>query len=170
MATAIIDLQRNSYIHQIKEVTKERYYNSNMFLLCDVYDSGKNRTEEKEVFCKTIPIVDATHCINNNYNFVNKNNYHLPSAYNYNTFKKINDINNTAYIDVFCSFLFSNLTMKKKSPSFPEFYGSVNGIGEYKHDISEEYHDIKVEKPFNEVINKGFTLDMYVSESDEEEK
>ena len=161
-----IDLQRNYYLQKIKKITKERYYNSNMFLIGDIYDSSKNKIEEKELFCKCISITDAMHCINNNYNFVIKNNYHLPSAYNYNTFKKINDMNNTAYIDVFCSFLFSQLTYYKKNPSFPLYYGSVNGIGEYKYDITDDYQDIKIDKCFNKMINKAFTLDMYISDGE----
>ena len=161
-----IDLERNYYLKNIKEITKSRYYNSNMFLVSDIYNSSKNIIETKEIFCKTIPIVDVMHCINDNYNFVTKNNYHLPSAYNYNTFKKINDMNNTAYIDVFCSYLFGNLTYNKVSPSFALYYGSMNGIGDYKYDISDEYHEIKHEKCFNKCIDKGFKLDVYISESE----
>tara|TARA_Y100000389_G_scaffold81274_1_gene77846 strand:- start:1814 stop:3265 length:1452 start_codon:yes stop_codon:yes gene_type:complete len=161
-----MDLERNFYIRNIKDITKSRYYNSNMFLVSNIYDSSKNIIEEKEIFCKTIPIVDIMHCINDNYNFITKNNYHLPSAYNYNTFKKINDMNNTAYIDVFCSYLFGNLTYNKINPSFALYYGSMNGIGDYKYDISEEYHDIKNDKCFNKCIDKGFKLDVYISDSD----
>ena len=167
-ATLKMDLERNYYLKNIKEVTKKRYYNSNLFLISDIYDSAKNIIEEKEIFCKTIPIVDATHCVNNNYNFITKNNYHLPSAYNYNTFKKINDMNNTAYIDVFCSYLFGNLTYNKLNPSFALYYGSMNGIGSYKHDISDEYQDIKNDKCFNKCIDNGFKLDVYISDSNSE--
>ena len=161
-----IDLQRNFYIRKIKEIIKERYYHSNLILLGSIYDSSKNKIEEKEIFCKCISIVDAMHCIHNNYNFIIKNNYHLPSAYNYNTFNKINNMNNTAYIDVFCSFLFGQLTYYKKNPSFPLYYGSVNGIGEYKYDITDEYHDIKIDKNFNQMINKIFSLDIYISDEE----
>ena len=161
-----IDLERNYYLKNIKEITKSRYYNSNMFLVSDIYDSSKNIIESKEIFCKTIPIVDVIHCVNDNYNFITKNNYHLPSAYNFNTFKKINDMNNTAYIDVFCSYLFGNLTYNKINPSFALYYGSMNGIGDYKYDISEEYHEIKNDKCFNKCIDKSFKLDVYISESD----
>ena len=163
-----IDLNRNYYIKEIMDITKSRYYNSNMFLSSKIYNSAKNIIETKEIFCKTSPIVDVMHCINDNYNFVNKNNYHLPSAYNYNTFKKINDMNNTAYIDVFCSFLFGNLSYNKINPSFALYYGSVNGIGDYKYDISDEYHEIKYDKCFNKCVDKGFKLDVYISGSDNE--
>jgi len=132
----------------------------------NIYNECKNLTTEKELFCKSIPIVDPIQCINNNYNFVNHNNYHLPSNYNHNTFQKINDINNTAYIDVFCSYLFGNLSYQKISPSFPLFYGSANGIGDYNYDLSEDYMDIKNDKCFNENIDKGFQLEIYVSDSE----
>ena len=87
-----LDLKRNYYLKEITEIAKSRYYNSNMFLKGNVYNECKNITIETELFCKSIPIVDPIHCINNNYNFVNHSNYHLPSNYNYNTFHKINNI------------------------------------------------------------------------------
>ena len=43
-----IDLQRNFYIRKIKEIIKERYYHSNLILLGSIYDSSKNKIEEKE--------------------------------------------------------------------------------------------------------------------------
>ena len=45
---------------------------------------------------------------------------------------------------------------------------SMNGIGDYKYDISDEYHEIKNDKCFNKCIDKGFKLDVYISESDSE--
>ena len=162
-----IDMKRNFYLKEITEITKSRYYNSNMFLKGYVYNEKKNITLEKEFFCKSIPLLDPIHIINNNYNLVNHNNYHLPSNYNHNTFYKINDINNTAYIDVLCSFLFGNLTYHKKSPAFPLFYGSINGIGDYNYDLTEDYDDIKNDKCFNENIDKGFKLEIYVSDEEE---
>ena len=104
--------------------------------------------------------------LNNNYNIVSHNNHLLPSAYNYNTFNKINDIDNTAYIDVFFSFIASEITYNKINPSFPLYYGSFNGIGDYKYDITDEYHDIKIDKCFNEMIDKSFKLDVYLSDSE----
>ena len=161
-----IDMKRNYYLKEILEITKSRYYNSNMFLKGNVYNESKNITTECELFCKSIPILDPIHIVNNNYNLVNHNNYHLPSNYNYNTFHKINDMNNTAYIDVLCSFLFGNLTYHKKNPSFPLYYGSVNGIGDYNYDLTEDYDDIKNDRCFNENVDKGFKLEIYVSDDE----
>jgi hypothetical protein len=161
-----IDMKRNYYLKEVLEITKSRYYNSNMFLKGNVYNESKNIVTECEIFCKSIPILDPIHVVNNNYNLVNHNNYHLPSNYNYNTFHKINDMNNTAYIDVLCSFLFGNLTHYKKNPSFPLYYGSVNGIGDYNYDLTEDYDDIKNDRCFNENVDKGFKLEIYVSDDE----
>ena len=165
----IIDLDRRYFIKDIKDKIKERYYNSNLIIKGEVHDSSKNILEEKEIFCKSIPILDPIHAINNNYNLINKNNYHLPGSYNFNTFNKINDINNGAYIDVFCSFLFGKLTEKDILPCFALFYGSANGIGEYNYDITEEYDDYKIDKCFNQNIGKTFKLDIYLSDSDDDD-
>uniref|UniRef100_A0A6C0BUC7 Protein kinase domain-containing protein n=1 Tax=viral metagenome TaxID=1070528 RepID=A0A6C0BUC7_9ZZZZ len=163
----LIDLKRQYYLTEIKDIIKEKYYNSNMILDGVIYDSSKNTYINETIFCKTIPVLEIIHCINNNYNLINNNNYHLPSGYNYNTFKKINDINNTAYIDVFCSFLFSKLVVNNILPNFAIFYGSTNCIGNYKYDITDEYSDLRIDKCFNQNLNNTFKLDIYVS-SDEE--
>jgi hypothetical protein len=133
-----VDFERKYYIHRLLEITKQRYYNSNILGRALIYDSGKNTSEIKDVFCKTIPILDPMHCLHNNYNLRGHHNHHLPSGYNYNTFHKINNLDNGAYIDVFCSYIFGQLTHLKKNPSFPMFYGAVNGLGEYKYDITED--------------------------------
>ena len=164
-----IDMKRNYFLKEVIEITKSRYYNSNMFLKGNIYNSSKNIINECELFCKSISILDPIHIINNNYNLINHNNYHLPGNYNYNTFNKINNIDNTAYIDVLCSYLFGNLTYYKKSPSFPLYYGSVNGIGDYNYDLSEDYNDIKDDKCFNENIDKAFKLEIYISDDEDDE-
>jgi len=162
----IMDLKREYYLIKITNIDKEKYYNSNILLEGIIYNSSKNINEIKSIFCKTIPILEPIHCINNNYNLVNNNNYHLPSGYNHNTFQKINDMNNTAYIDVLCSFIFSKLVVNKTLPNFAKFYGSTNCIGNYKYDITEEYEDLRIDKCFNKNLNKSFKLDIYISDSD----
>ena len=76
-----IDVKRNYYLTEILEITKSRYYNSNMFLKGNIYNTSKNITSECELFCKSIPLLDPMHIINNNYNLVNHNNYHLSATY-----------------------------------------------------------------------------------------
>lgn len=165
----IIDLKRKYYIKEITDIINEKYYNSNLILNGKIFDSGKNTLDDKEIFCKTIPLLEPIHCINNNYNLLRNNHTHLPSCYNYNTFSKINDINNTAYIDVICSYLFSQLVVDKKLPAFALFYGSANGIGNYRYDITEEYDDLRIDKCFSQNLGKTYDLDLFVSSEEEDE-
>lgn len=165
-----IDLERKYYIQKWISTLKERYYNSNIVGDALIYDSHKHISEIKRVFCKSISILDPMHCIQNNYNLNNHQNYHLPSGYNYNTFQKINCMDNSAYIDAFCSFLVGQLVIDKQSPSFPIFYGSMNCLGSYKYDITEEYPDLRMDKCFHQNMGKAFEIEMYGSddESDDE--
>ena len=164
-----IDLERKYYLERWISTTKERYYNSNIIGDALIYDSIKHISEIKRVFCKGISILDPMHCIQNNYNLNNHHQYHLPSGYNYNSFQKINSIDNSAYIDTFCSFLMGQLVSDKISPSFPLFYGSVNCLGSYKYDITEEYPDLRMDKCFHQNMGKQFKLEIYGSDSDSEE-
>jgi hypothetical protein len=164
-----IDFKRRFFVHKIINTIKEKYYNSNTFLTCSIYDSHKNIYKTTDIFCKSIPILDPIHIVSNNYNKIINRNQNLPSLYNYNTFQKINSMDNTAYIDIFCSYLVSEISDKNLNPSFPKFYGSVNGEQDYKYDITEEYYDLRVDKCFNKNIGKGFTIDIYISDEDDED-
>ena len=165
----IVDFKRRFYIKKITDIVKQKYYNSNIILKGILYDSIKNINKSTEIFCKTISILDPMHCINNNYNKIISRNQYLPSLYNYNTFHKINSMDNTAYIDIFCSYIVGELVTQGLSPSFPIFYGCINGEKDYKYDITEDYYDLRVDKCFNKNIGKGFTIDIYLSDSDEDD-
>jgi hypothetical protein len=165
-----IDLDRRFFVKEIIDLAKERYETSNTFLKCSIFDKKQNSLIEKEVFCKCIPLLDPLYFLMNNYNNLIKRNSSLPSNYSFNTFSKINDMNNSAYIDTFFSFITSEITLNELNPSFPIFYGSISGIKkEVKYDITEDYEDYKGEKWFYKTLGKSHTLDMYVSSSEEEE-
>mgnify|MGYP001206865759 FL=1 len=168
-----LDLDRRFFIKEINYIEKENYETSNTILKCNVYDKHHNTIIEKDIFCKCIPILDPLYFLMNNYNNLIKRNPLLPSNYSYNSYHKINDMNNSAYIDTFFSFITSELTLNDINPSFPIFYGSLSGIKkEMKYDITEDYEDYKGEKWFYKTLGKTHTLDMYVSsdESDESDE
>jgi len=166
-----IDIKRRYYIHEILNIIKFKYYHSNCILNTSIYDSKYNKVIDKETFCKIIPILEPLYFIKNNYNNLIYRNPLLPSNYNANTFEKINNMNNTAFIDTFVSFICSELTEKNIIPSFPIFYGSINGIMEkYNYDISEDYTDFKEESWFHKNLGEHFKMDIYMdSDSDSED-
>ena len=85
----------------------------------------------------------------NNYNSKNTG---LSSNYEYNRVSKINDMNNTSYIDVFFSYIVGELTTRKILPNFAVYYGSVNGIiDEFLYDVTDvvsKLYDLPVQLLF----------------------
>jgi len=162
-ANKIIDLERRYKLIEIFESDNYKYYNSNKICKSKIQDNITDLIYDKDVFCKCIHILDPLHTMMNNYKLKSSP---LPNNYTYNSQKKINDMNNTAYIDVFFSYLMSELVIKNILPHFAIYYGSVNGIiDSYKFDVSEEYPEFINEKWFHKNIGDIFTIDMFVSDS-----
>jgi hypothetical protein len=162
-----IDIKRRYYIHEILDVVNYKYYHSNCLLKASIYDSKNSHISQSEIFCKIIPLLEPIYFIKNNYNNHINRNPLLPSNYNSNTFEKINNMNNTAFIDTFFSYIASELTIDNILPNFALYYGSLNGImNNYNFDISEDYHSFKNEGWFNKNIGNHFKLDVYESDSD----
>ena len=167
----MIDIDRRFFLRELVGVIKNNYDSSNTLLNGIIEDRINKSLLQKEVFCKCLPIIDPLYFLMNNYNNHIKRNIYLPSNYSYNTFNKINDMNNSAYLDTFFSFLSSEITVNNINPSFPIFYGSLSGIKkEFKLDITDDYDDYKNEKWFHKTLGQTHTLDMYVSSSEEEEE
>ena len=157
-----IDFKRNNYIKEILSIECSKEYNSNVIVKASVVNKMDNNDKEKLLFCKTIPLLDPIHYLLNNYSFTKKRNPMLPSNYNFNTITKINDMNNMGYIDVFFSFLVSKITESNKNPSFPIYYGSVNGLGNYKYDISDDIDEFQNHEGFHKV-NKTIDIEEFNS-------
>ena len=139
----VIDFKRNQYLKEILDFQNLKEYNSNILVKARVHSKIDPNKKDIILFGKAIPLLDPIHYLLNNYNVSNARNSLLPSNYSFNTFTKINDMNNMAYIDVFFSYLVSKITETNKNPSFPIYYGSVNGLSSYKHDISDDIDEFK---------------------------
>lgn len=161
----VIDFKRNHYVTQILEFQNLKEYNSNILVKAKVDNKLDPNEKETILFGKAIPLLDPIHYLLNNYNVSKTRNMLLPSNYNFNTFTKINDMNNMAYIDVFFSFLVSKITETNKNPSFPIYYGSVNGLSSYKHDISDDIDEFKHHSGFLKMCQK-IDIDEFTNDSD----
>ena len=153
----LIDFKRNNYIKKIIDVVDSKEYNSNVIIKANIINKTDINDNQKILFCKTIPLLDPIHYLLNNYSLTKNRNPMLPSNYNFNTITKINDMNNMGYIDVFFSFLVSKITESNKNPSFPIYYGSSNGLGNYKYDISDDIDEFENHEGFHKV-NKNIDI------------
>ena len=170
-ANKLIDLFRKYYVIDFTENIYESYLDSNKIYKGTILNNFTNVVEEKEIFCKCIPLLNPINYIKNNYytsilNNNNNNNIQLPNNYIYNTQEKINNIHNSAYIDTFFSYIGSEITNKNILPCFPIYYGSFNCIKKkFTYDISDEYDEINNEKWFNKYIGKLFSINIYINDS-----
>lgn len=167
---SLFDIQRRFQVLKINSIQDDFFHNSNTLVEATVYDRIHQVTLTQTLFCKCIPLLDPLSYLMNHYNNQVKRNPLLPSAYNYNTFEKINDIDNMAYIDTFFSYIASELTLQDKLPCFPIFYGSVNGIKEaFKYDITDDYTRFENKSWFYKDRGKSFSVNLYISSDEEEE-
>ncbi len=146
----VIDFKRDHYVKEILSQTPLKPYTSNSLVECVVNE--KNVIQTRTLFAKAIPLLDPIHYLLNNYCISHHRNPLLPSNYNFNTISKINDMNNMGYIDVFFSFIASQITLKQKNPSFPRYYGAFTCLGSYKHDITEDIHELKHHDGFKSIL------------------
>ena len=160
----LIDFKRSHYIKEIIEYNQLKEYNSNLLVKANTINHGSEETTY--LFCKTISLLDPVHYLLNNYNISKHRNPLLPSNYSFNTYTKINDMNNMAYIDVFFSYLASEIGIQDKNPSFPIYYGSVNGLNDYIHDISEDIDELKYHNGFNKLMKHISIKSIDISDSD----
>ena len=127
------------------------------FFKAKILNQTNKETFEKDIFVKILPILNISQTMMDDYNVHHNSN--LPNIHSSLTSKKINNYNNSAYIDSFFSYLGSNLTEQGKCPTFPLFFGTFTGIAdEFKHDISEDYNSIKNTSWFKKNINNKFKI------------
>jgi hypothetical protein len=134
------------------------------FLNCNIRDIKSGKEAESKIFVKELPLLNVVHYLTNDYKLENTC---LPNSYHADTLKKINNPNNSAYIDVFFSHLGSTLTENGKCPTFPLFYGSFTGIkDDFKTDISEDYEDLCENDDFMHGLGSKYTIEDFELEKD----
>jgi hypothetical protein len=144
-----------SLLEPINHIKSDSYIK--YFFKANILNQNNNETFEKNLFIKILPILNVSQSMMNEYNVTH--NKKLPNIHSSITSKKINNYNNSAYIDSFFSYLGSILTEKGKCPTFPLFFGTFTGIAEeFKDDISEEFNSIKNTSWFKKNVNKHFEI------------
>lgn len=110
-------------------------------------------------FIKILPIINPLKKLKLSMN-MNINNINIPNLYNFSYVSSINNYNNSSYLECFFTYLASKLVENGLCPSFPYYYGSVNGTKEeFYFDITDEYKHIRHNKWFKLPLkNKEFEL------------
>jgi hypothetical protein len=92
-----------------------------------------NKKHTKQIFFKYSPLLDPIKYIIGKYDISNVDLLNLPNFENVNSHPKVRDMNNSAYVDSFFSYLTSKLLNDHKFVHGLDFYGSFLGI---KHDFA----------------------------------
>lgn len=117
---------------------------------------SKGNCTEKDFFIKCTPIIDPIGICQNEY--TNFNHHHwlaeVDNSKVISLYNKVNNPNNSAYIDTLCSVILSKL--KAESPHFAAVYSVYTGIiSEYEEDITEELDSLRNTKWFSKCIKSG---------------
>jgi hypothetical protein len=149
--------------YMIKDIIKEKSkkeeleYNTKIFYNVIIFDKLSKKYFKDKIFIKINSILDPILLLKGKYELNNNIKTNLPfNKKKYDRkLKKINDKNNSAYVETFTSFLLSKLTENNLCPNFPKYYGSYCGeIKNYWVNISDDYDMLKDNTIFKNNIKK----------------
>lgn len=122
---------------------------------------NKNRLVEKQSFFKFSPLLDPIKFMCGKYQKMNLDDLQaLPKFENNICNKKLLNVNNTAYIDSFFSFLSSKVLYTHKAFNCIDFYGSFLAIkGNFSVNIFDDLEYLTESSYFTENCNKLFKLE-----------
>jgi len=93
-------------------------------------------------------------------------NKNLESVNLLNTMNKLNSYNNSGHVESLFLYLGNKLVESGKCPSFPYYYGCINGEDpNYHHNITDEYESVSRTKWFKNRVKNDF--DLLIIENDE---
>ena len=116
-----------------------------------------NSIKESKVFFKYSPLLDPSKYLVGKYD--NDNYLDLPKINPESTENKINDTNNSAYVDGFFSYLSSQLLHYHQFTNATDFYGSYIGIKrDFEYNIIDEIECLSDSDFFHKHHNSLFTI------------
>jgi hypothetical protein len=120
-----------------------------------------NKKQKKQIFFKYSPLLDPLKYIIGKYDISNVDLLNLPDFEKINSHPKVRDMNNSAYVDSFFTYLTGKLLNEHKFVHGLDFYGSFLGI---KHDFAFNVVDdidyISESSFFNKNNGTLFTVDI----------
>jgi hypothetical protein len=130
-------------------------------------DSKTNtiKTYKQKIFCKRSPLLEPLKIILNEQSKItpDTNITNISEDLLNNTANKINSIHNSSHVEAFGLYCLSKLTENNLCPTFPYYFGCLNGISNiYYHNITEEMPDLYKKKWFIDKSHNGEFEIIYV--------
>ena len=152
--TKIFDVSKNAY----KSMSlNHRYHVING---TDIYDIQTKESTASDFFVKYSPLLDPLRYMIGKYNNNQEQISKLPSLNEKHIIPKVDDVNNSAYIDGFFYYLSCMLHQYYYFPHGIDYYGSQLSMQKYyKINIEEDLEYLSNSQFFNENLNNLFVLE-----------
>jgi len=157
-----INLNHKWYISSVQPKDKDDE-NKNLYN-CRIKNINSQKTKDKELFFKMAPLIDPYKFLIGKYNTPDANLFNLPdyNSNETNTNPKFMDVNNSAYIDGFFSFLSSNLIYDHNFTHGVDYYGSFLAIkNDFNINVADDIDYLNNSDFFNKNKNVLFKIDDY---------
>lgn len=138
--------------------------------VCHLKDDKYCDEDEMRLYIKKSPLLEPIKVLMNMYNTDIDLDRLAPDETNIDTINKINSYHNCSHVESGFLFLGSKLVEDKKCPTFPFFYGCVNGYDDDFHfDISDEYDELKSKSWFLHKVQNNYELIVVNMDTGDEE-
>lgn len=120
--------------------------------------TNTNKTYKQKLFCKRSPLLEPLKIILNEQSKITHKTdiTNMAEDLLQVTAKKINSIHNSSHVEAFGLYCLSKLTEASICPTFPYYFGCLNGISNvYFHNITEEMPDLYKKKWFIDKSHNG---------------
>jgi hypothetical protein len=133
--------------------------------------SGKKSCKEEMIHVKKTALLDPLKVMKDEFVIPSKiKNKNLDDEVMKNTMTKLNSYNNCGHVESLFLYLGNKLVETGKCPSFPYYYGCINGEDpNYHHNITDEYESVARTKWFKDRVKTDFDLLIIEDEQDLEQ-
>jgi len=129
--------------------------------------TGEKTCKEEKIHIKKTALLESLKVMNDEYVIPSKiQNKDMIDETFKNTMNKLNSYNNSGHVESLFLYLGNKLVESGKCPSFPYYYGCINGDDpNYHHNITDEYESVSRTKWFRDRIKTDF--DLLIIENDD---
>ena len=129
--------------------------------------TGEKTVKEEQIHIKKSPLLEPLKILKDEFLIPARlKNQSLADETLQRTRAKLNSYNNSAHVEALFLYLGNKLVESGKCPSFPYYYGCINGEDpNYHHDITDEYDMVSRTRWFRNRVKTDF--DLLILEGDE---
>lgn len=169
--------EQTKFFEQVRPADKKDNTDNCFSLMATIQKThnGTIKTYHQKIFCKKAPLIEPLKAINQtnypdlltNSKLGTINQLLLPDPNSKKIFAKLNSIHNTSHVETLALYTLSKLTELGKCPTFPYYFGSLQGImPDHYHNITDEIKEYTEYDWFNELIELGLIDVLYIDISE----